>query len=126
MTACLLSDATRKIASLLIGTLLFAAGCQSTPKVDWNSRVGNYSFDQAVAEMGPPDKSSKLSDGSLVAEWAVGRPSGGVSFGVGTGYWGRHTGVGVGQTVSSGGSQKFLRLTFSADGQLTAHGTGKR
>jgi hypothetical protein len=76
--------------------------------------------------MGPPDKSSKLSDGSLVAEWAVGRPSGGMSFGIGTGYGSRHTGVGVGQTVYSGGSQRFLRLTFSAEGQLTAHSTSRR
>jgi hypothetical protein len=126
MIACLISNATWRIAALLLVTLLFAVGCKSTPKVDWNSRVGNYTFDQAVAEMGPPDKSSKLSDGSLVAEWAVGRPSGGVSFGIGTGYSSGSTGVGVGQTVYSGGAQKFLRLTFSATGQLTAHGTGRR
>jgi len=106
--------------------LLSLTACKSTPKVDWNSRVGNYTFDKAVTEMGPPDKSTKLSDGSLVAEWRVGRPSGGVSFGFGTGYSSHHTGVGVGQTVYTGGSQKYLQLTFGADGRLTAHSTPRR
>ncbi len=26
-------------------------GCASTPKVDWNSRVGNYTYDDAVKEL---------------------------------------------------------------------------
>jgi hypothetical protein len=112
--------------ALLVVTSLLVTGCQSSPKVDWNSRVGSYTFDQAVTEMGPPDKSSKLSDGSLVAEWAVGRPSGGISFGLGTGYSSGNAGVGVGQSVSTGGSQRFLRLTFDADGRLAAHGTQRR
>jgi hypothetical protein len=34
----------------------FIAGCQTTKPVDWNSRIGNYTFDQAVTELGPPDK----------------------------------------------------------------------
>ena len=62
------------------------AGCASTPKVDWDSRVGIFTYDQVVAEMGPPDKSSKLSDGSTVAEWFVKKNSN-VSFGVGTGFY---------------------------------------
>ena len=55
-------------------TILFLAltnclttGCKTAPKIDWNSRVGNYTYDQAVAELGPPDKSAKLSDGKTVA-----------------------------------------------------------
>lgn len=120
------STAFLQLIALLVFTSLLVTGCQSTPKVDWNSRVGTYTFDQAVIDMGPPDKSSKLSDDSLVAEWAVGRPSGGISFGIGTGYSSGHAGVGVGQAVSTGGSQRFLRLTFGPDGRLTAHGTQRR
>ena len=45
------------------------AGCVSAPKIDWPARVGNYTYDQAVRDFGPPDKSAKLSDGSVVADW---------------------------------------------------------
>src|ERR1039458_7493673 len=45
------------------------AGCVTTSRIDWASRVGNYTYDQAVAEFGPPDKAAKLSDGATVAEW---------------------------------------------------------
>jgi hypothetical protein len=94
-----------------------AVGCSTTPKVDWDSRVGNYTFDQAVSELGPPDKQAKLSDGSTVAEWITGR-SGGSAFSIGTGVYGRSTGVGVSQTVGSGGAQRVLRLVFDKDGRL--------
>ena len=45
------------------------AGCVTTPRIDWAARVGNYTYDQAVKDYGPPDKFAKLSDGSIVAEW---------------------------------------------------------
>ncbi len=99
------------------------AGCASAPKVDWNSRVGNFTYDQAVAELGPPDKSTKLSDGSTVADWIT-RRSSGVSFGLGTGYshyggaGGTSTGVGVGVPVGPTGDH-VLRLIFGPDGKLT-------
>ncbi len=104
------------LTSLLAGGLL--ASCASTPKVDWNSRIGNFTYDQAVAEMGPPDKSTKLSDGSTVAEWFL-KHNSSVSFGVGTGFYSGGTAVGVGQTVGSSPSGQYLRLTFGADGKLT-------
>lgn len=103
-------------AYLLASCLL--AGCASTSKVDWDSRVGNFSYDQAVAEKGPPDKSAKLSDGSTVAEWFIKRSSR-VSFGVGTGFYSGGSSVGVGQTVGTSPSGQYLRLTFGADGKLT-------
>ena len=46
---------------LFLGIALSA--CKSTPKIDWNGRVGNYTYDQAVMELGPPDKTATLSDG---------------------------------------------------------------
>jgi hypothetical protein len=98
-------------------SLLFA-GCATTKKADWNSRIGNFTYDQAVAELGPPDKSAKLSDGSSVAEW-IWRRSGGGAFSIGTGVYGRHTAVAVGQTIGSGYGERILRLTFGPDGKLT-------
>jgi hypothetical protein len=101
------------------------SGCASKPKVDWNSRVGTYTFDDAVREMGPPDRSTKLSDGSTVAEWYRGRrPS--MSFGVGMGSYGHGGGVGVGQSVGTGGDAIFTRLTFGPEGGLREYGTSER
>ena len=51
-----------KLAALLL------AGCV-TQQIDWAARVGNYTYDQAVLELGPPDKSAKLTDGTVVADW---------------------------------------------------------
>jgi uncharacterized membrane protein YedE/YeeE len=98
---------------------LIVAGCTSTPPVDWNSRIGNYTFDQAVAELGPPDKTAKLSDGKTVADWIKHSHGGGVSFGMGTGFYsGGGTAVGTGVSTSSGYPDKVLRLTFGPDGKL--------
>ena len=97
---------------------LLLAGCASTPKADWNSRVGCFTYDQAVAEMGPPDKSATLTDGSTVAEWFIKHGSS-VSFGVGTGFYSHGSSVGVGQTVGTSPAGEYLRLTFGADGKLT-------
>jgi hypothetical protein len=95
------------------------AGCKTTPKVDWNSRVGNYTYDQAVAELGPPDKTATLSDGKTVAEWITHR-SGGSGLSVGTGFYGSRTGVGVSQSMGSGYSDRILRLTFGPDKNLVS------
>jgi hypothetical protein len=54
------------MALALLAALL--TGCATT-KVDWVNRVGNYTYDQAVVELGPPDKYARLSDGATVAEW---------------------------------------------------------
>src|SRR5258708_37535124 len=102
-------------ASVILALLGFLfAGCKSTPKIDWNSRVGTYTYDQAVSDLGPPDKSAKLSDGKTVAEWIT-RGSGGMSFGFGTGVYGSHSAVGVGQSIGTGPSDRVLRLVFGTD-----------
>jgi hypothetical protein len=103
---------------VVLGILLLGISCASTPKVDWDSRVGSYTFDQAVLELGPPERASDLSDGTKVAEWFLKRGSS-MSFGVGTGFYGSSSSVGVGQSVSSGPSGQFMRLTFDSGGVLT-------
>lgn len=54
---------------LILPAALVPAGCVTRPGIDWAPRVGNYTYDQAVTDFGPPDKSAKLSDGSTVADW---------------------------------------------------------
>ena len=106
------------LSGLLLGVLvMFNPGCASTPKPDWNSRIGNYTFDDAVRELGPPASSTKLQDGTTVAEWFL-KYGAQMSFGFGTGMYGPGGGVGVGQTISPPPKAHFLRLNFGPDGQL--------
>ncbi len=102
---------------------IFLIGCKTTPPVDWNSRVGTYTYDQAVIELGPPDKQATLDDGKMVAEWITHR-SGGSGLSVGTGVFsaggGSGAGVGVGQSIGPGYHDKILKLTFDAEHKLVA------
>ena len=106
------------LSCLLATFALVFGGCSTTKKVDWDSRVGNYTYDQAVTELGPPDKQTTLSDGKLVADWISRRSGGGTSFGIGGGSFGRSGGVGVGVGTSSGYKDRVLRLTFGPDKKL--------
>ena len=116
-------SSTRSPAEFLLAVFLLclglATGCASKPKIDWDSRVGSYTHDEAVLDLGPPDKTGQLSDGSTVAEWYTVKKSR-VSFSFGVGSYGSHGGVGVGQTVSPGPGVTVLRLTFGPDGKLLA------
>jgi len=95
-----------------IALLLAGTGCATKAKINWNSRIGTYSYDQAVKEMGPPDKSAKLSDNTLVAEWLTAR-----GFGRTGGYyfWPGHPGTFWMEPPSP---DYFIRLTFGPDGKL--------
>lgn len=55
--------------------LILAAGPVGCRSVDWDSRVGNYTYDDAVRDYGPPDNSEALGNGSRVSSWttSVGR-----------------------------------------------------
>ena len=105
--------------TILALAAVLMVGCRTTKPIDWNSRVGTYTFDQAVTELGPPDKQTTLSDGKLVAQWITHR-NGGSSFSVGTGFYTRGVGVGVGQSVGSGYPDRVLTLTFGKNYLLTA------
>jgi hypothetical protein len=91
---------------------LWAAGC-ATAKVDWNGRVGHYSYEQAVLEMGPADKQAKLADGVIVAEWLVNRSST-YLYGIPGPYGPYYSGYVTSYTTPA----RWLRLMFGADGQL--------
>ncbi len=104
-------------AALLL--LLFLAGCATTPKIDWASRVGNYTYEQAILEFGPPDKNAKLADGTVVAEWLTRR---GYVYSYAPAYryhpW--YYGPMYQPTYidTYGTPDVFLRLIFSPDGRL--------
>ena len=56
----------------LVAAVLLA-GCATTKLVDWNSRIGAYTFDQAITELRPPTNRP----GSVTAKrWPNGSPAG--------------------------------------------------
>jgi hypothetical protein len=102
---------------------LFLTGCKTSSKTssqaDWDSRVGRYTYDQAVAEMGKPQTTQVQPDGTRVAEWLTqkGRPPA-VEYGLNPGY--AVPGVRQSQNVyeTSEFPLQYLRLTFAPDGTL--------
>jgi hypothetical protein len=105
------------VAALSFFVVWFGAGCASKPKVDWNARVGTFTYDQAVIELGPPDRITEISDGRKLADWVTDRTSS-PRFGIGFGSYGGSGGVGVGTGTGGNPIEKILRLTFDKEGQL--------
>jgi hypothetical protein len=103
------------ILSLVV---VFLAGCATPPPVDWNSRVGHYTYDQAVAELGRPSRQAKLSDGTTVYKWSA-QPNVNPAVHSGMAYYGS-TGFTANQIAGSGGNEQMLQLTFGTNNVLTA------
>ena len=103
--------------NLLLWLLIcILTGCTNGPRVDWNSRMGKYSFDQAVLELGPPDKSARLTDGTTVAEWLIRR-------GYSAGHYPILSGPVYYPYILNGydagpSPDRFLRLVFDPHGKL--------
>jgi hypothetical protein len=102
-------------AILFLAAALFA-GCATTKSVDWNSRVGNYTYDQAVTEFGMPDRQSRLSDGKVVSKW-FSQPQTNPNLNTGMSFYGS-TGFGTGHTPGPSHGTRFLQLTFGTNGVL--------
>jgi hypothetical protein len=117
---------TKLLSGVIVGgtvlALLVFAGC-ATHRIDWQARVGNYSYDQAVMEFGPPDKHAKLEDGTIVAEWLTSRGFTTQTYSSsGYGYYpSRYSGPMVpGYVETTYYPGYFLRLTFTPDAKLRA------
>lgn len=104
--------------------ILLPAGCATRPTIDWSNRMGSYTYDQAVMDYGPPDKSAVLSDQTLVAEWLTGRGayhSVGPAFGhYGPAYrrHGYHPGYAFESSHIVRTPDRHLRLIFDPAGKL--------
>ena len=98
-------------------TALVLAGCV-TPQIDWKARVGNYTYDQAVMELGPPDRYAKLENGMIVADWltrhaeTIFAPE--PYFAPAGCYYGPLTPMPTETYIPA----RYIRLTFGADGKL--------
>lgn len=49
--------------------LLLGAGCKSPDSVNWDRRVGIFTYADAVAELGEPVQKATLSDGTTLGQW---------------------------------------------------------
>jgi hypothetical protein len=125
MTAQIRTDTWRSLLWILLALVLLQglAGCQ-TRRIDWQSRIGSYHYDDAVREFGPPDKQAVLSDGTRVAEWLTVRGRrGGLyapspwAYSYGPGYYGYPPAYHYYDPPSP---DWFIRLTFGPDGILRA------
>jgi hypothetical protein len=102
---------------ILALAVVFLAGCATTPPVDWNSRIGHYTYDQAVTELGPPARQVRLSDGKIVCKWFT-QPPVGPRFNSGMSNYG-NTGFAPDQSAANY-SDQMLQLTFDTNSTLTA------
>ncbi len=114
---CSFNSVKRALWVLL--TLVLFTGCV-TKKVDWQALVGHYTRDQAITDLGPPDKTAKLTDGTVVDEWLTQSSRTIVApepyFLPHGSYFGPATPVYTETYVPA----YFLRLTFGPDGKLKA------
>ena len=116
-------------------TCLFAfslVGCATNPPADWNSRVGHYTYADAVRELGQPDREIHLGNGSTEFKWfprtapsnAASNPSlavGGLNNPNPANNWsGVSTQIGSGSYAGTGFNSRYLELTFDSHGVLTA------
>jgi hypothetical protein len=108
------------VVLLLVGL----AGC-ATHKIDWSARVGTYTFDQAILDMGAPAKQATLKDGTVVADWMVQRGYTETYYApyFYPPYYGfRHRyyyyGPMFGGPIVSSSPDVFIRLTFDPEGKL--------
>jgi hypothetical protein len=103
---------------ILALAVVFLAGCATAPPVDWNSRIGNYTYFQAVSELGPPARQTMLSDGKTTCKWFI-QPPVGPHFNSGMSNYGNN-GFVMGQTIGASYNTQMLQLIFDTNSTLTA------
>lgn len=100
------------VVAMSLMTLL--SGCETYGKADWKGRVGHYTWDQALEELGPPQSEARTSDGSRVADWLVSASRTYSTAVRGPLFWSWS-----GQDVTTT-AESHLLLTFSPEGRLKA------
>jgi hypothetical protein len=111
--------------AILLFAAAFITGCATAPPVDWDSRVGHYTYAQAVKELGPPNRQIRLSTGATEFKWFI-QPAGGTGFNPsvsnnGLNNNGMNYSFGeAGPNPNPGLSNRYLQLTFDTNGVLTA------
>ncbi|MCS7337292.1 MAG: hypothetical protein NZ739_03520 [Verrucomicrobiae bacterium] len=103
-------------AAPALAALLWACAAQPQQTV-WAERVGKMTYQDAVAELGPPDRTWPLSEGGFVAEWVTRRAIRS-AFATGPSI---QPSLGTAPAPGPfGPRERVLRLSFDQDGKLTA------
>ncbi len=127
----------KKLTACFVIIIGLLTGCSTTsPLVDWNRRIGHYSYNLALTDLGVPERSTTLSDGSIVADWmtqhgtagdyspggyvAQVSPEGPVRDYGHQGYATQVSMEGPFENATAPTPNQYLRLTFGPDGQLTS------
>lgn len=99
--------------------MAFLTGCATPRPVDWGSRVGHYTYAQAVNELGPPNRQIRLSNGQTEFRWFLQPVRNDSSFSVGGM---TQPGANMGMNNNPGGgtgfNNRYLQLTFDPSGVL--------
>ncbi|MDB6109922.1 MAG: hypothetical protein JWR69_1672 [Pedosphaera sp.] len=106
---------------LLFPWLLVLASCTTTHQVDWNSRIGTFTYAQAVDELGPPENLELVPDGTRVVSWLAQRGrSGSVGFGMDAGFATPGLLENPMPYETPPTPDRYLQLRFGPDGRLMA------
>ena len=107
--------ANGSLPAVLYLAMALISGCATAPPVDWNSRVGHYTYRQAIDELGPPNREARLSSGATEVKWFI--PTVGT---IGMPNNNMNNGFGVGPNTNPGSfSNRYVQLTFDSNGVLT-------
>ena len=92
-------------------------GCSTTKPVDWDSRIGTYTYEDALADLGQPSQVTNL-DGSVKSvEWITARGFDNAKDSMPPVY-SRGEVVTPEETYGYEAPNKVLRLMFAPDGKL--------
>src|SRR5579859_6890092 len=96
--------------------VILITGC-ATAHTNWNARIGHYTYDDAVKELGLPDRQGKLSTGQLVADWISRYPVNTMVY-VSPGLYGYGPGGGFITSTAPSYYESVLQLTFETNNVL--------
>ena len=104
------------IATALLAVLL-SSGCSTTSGVNWDDRVGVYTYEAALAEFGMPTSLTEMQGGVKAAEWVTSRTGLSATPEPPPAYTRGET-LTPNMTYGSSAPNKVLRLMFTPDGKL--------
>ena len=67
-----MAESRQRMSAAMVVTLMMLPGCTSVGSMgtaDWQSRIGQYSLDDATHELGPPESCVDLDDGGSACSW---------------------------------------------------------
>lgn len=102
------------VFALAIAGIIFA-GC-AAQNADWNRRVGKFTYQQAVGELGQPASQETLADGQVTVEWVSRYNVSATSPEMDSGFYDHSASLARTDDITR---ESRLRLTFTTNNVLT-------